>query len=76
VTNIRDIDTGMPTVIDIKTGQPVVTIQHRRIAEKIGDLIKADSEEICLCRWRERFGKNICKGCPSNPNNTIPDGAA
>ena len=69
----------MNNVIDITTGQPIVRGIHRRIADKIADIIKAEIpdatnicvehiETICVCGYRDLYGPHICAGCPENQN--------
>ena len=76
----------MTNVIQFPQRTRIVTDQHRRIAEKITELVRraipdADNihvesiETICVCGYRDVYGDSICERCPENPNPPPEDAA-
>ena len=66
----------MSNVIAFPTRARIVTDQHRRIADRITDIIRqVPHETICVCAYRDLDGDDACIGCPENPN-TSPEDAA
>ena len=65
----------MTNIIYFPSRARIVTDQHRRIADRITELVQqAPNETICVCAYRDLDGDSACIGCPENPHSNPPEG--
>jgi len=63
-------------IITFPSRARIVTDQHRRVADRITEIIRQVSNEtICVCVLRDLDGDDACLGCPDNPHKPPEDAA-